>query len=477
MSSEPRRSASDVLFAPFDKFCRFLGRYFSYFKPTELNYRLFDGDFTPPTSDRRENFIPVRLPVIVARLLAPYKSDANESRKRAEFIKLGSARFHYDVLELLDDLHESFAPFDPDSDALFEPEYGPAERAERRERFATRLKDALTASNYFEIPRSVVDRLLQIKLPGALPVVAKYDDFLEYRIFARGVVQEPTIVRPPHRAAGRSLTVRSEILSRVCVFARLKVRDKAVSKRAKLLRTRLLRKKSKAAAESSEDGYTEFLVVKLFKNISLEELKMVAPKIKMKFPVFDGIKIGGTFVAGTSTSIVKIIVAGALSFTAFLALTATFCFAMFKSFLGFIHRRTAYLQKYADRLYFHSLASNFSAVNMLITGAEEQEIKEFVLGYFSALSRGGWSTELEIDEAVERWLKEQFGLAVDFESSDALRKLRDKRLLEERPGVGADGAPLLDGAGNRIPQYRVLPLDAALRALDEDWDRFFEYNV
>ena len=113
---------------------------------------------------------------------------------------------------------------------------------------------------------------------------------------------------------------------------------------------------------------------------------------------------------------------------------------------------------------------------MLITGAEEQEIKEFVLGYFSALSRGGWSTELEIDETVERWLKEQFGLAVDFESSDALRKLRDKRLLEERPGVGADGSPLLDGAGNRILQYRVLPLDAALRALDEDWDRFFEYN-
>ena len=45
-----RSSLLDLAFAPFDKFCLFLGKYFSYFAPKTLEYRLFADDFQPETS-------------------------------------------------------------------------------------------------------------------------------------------------------------------------------------------------------------------------------------------------------------------------------------------------------------------------------------------------------------------------------------------------------------------------------------------
>ena len=60
-------------------------------------------------------------------------------------------------------------------------------------------------------------------------------------------------------------------------------------------------------------------------------------------------------------------------------------------------------------------------------------------------------------------MRERFGIDVDFESEDALRKLREKGILEERPGENA-------------PIYRVKSLDETLAILDKAWDEFFEYN-
>ena len=68
-------------------------------------------------------------------------------------------------------------------------------------------------------------------------------------------------------------------------------------------------------------------------------------------------------------------------------------------------------------------------------------------------------TEEELDDRIEQWLRDRFGLELDFEVDDALRKLQDKRLLTR------DGERLT-----------VLPLDEALVRLDELWDNIFTYN-
>ena len=210
-----------------------------------------------------------------------------------------------------------------------------------------------------------------------------------------------------------------------------------------------------------------FAVAGVFRG--LEDVKMVAPKIKMRFQPFDFVKIWGGFAAGSGSAIVKFIVGAAFNIVACCLFMLGFLLLMVRNLFKFVNRRTAYLQKYAYQLYYHTLASNFAAVNSLVTAAEEQEVKEFVVGYFAALTRNDWSTEDEIDVAAEAFLKREFGLDVDFESADALRKLHEKNMIEERERV--------DEKGNIVVEYRAKSLDDALVELDEQWDDFFTYNA
>lgn len=454
----------DKLFLPFDSLCRRMSVFYPYFAIQRRKYRIYTDDFKPRTSDKRGNFIPVRYPIIVDRLLQPYQNDAQELDKRADFAKIAAARFHFESLEFLNNLQESFAPFDPDSDAQYEHKYDLEERIRRRDDFSQALKDVLEAGNYVEIPRDQLDRLLDLKIPGALPVIADYDDFIEHRLFIRGVVTNPTQRKPPWRNCGQTLILSSQTLSRVCIFARLKRDNPKLAKHIDKLR-----KNKKTTRQDNSEQLDEIIIVKLFKDVALEDLKMAAPKVKMKFQPFDFVKIWGSFAAGSGTAVVKFVTAAAFNIVACFVFMFGFLLLAIRNLCKFFNRRAAYLHKYSNQLYYHTLASNFAAVNMLVTNAEEQEVKEFVIGYFMALARGGWSTEREIDDDAEAFLLKEFDLDIDFESEDALRKLREKKLLEERDALDEQGEPTIE--------YRVQPLDEALRVLDEDWDNFFEYNV
>ena len=119
----------------------------------------------------------------------------------------------------------------------------------------------------------------------------------------------------------------------------------------------------------------EIIIVKLFKDVALEDLKMAAPKDKMKFQPFDFVKIWGSFAAGSGTAVVKFVTAAAFNIVACFVFMFGFLLLAIRNLFKFFNRRTAYLHKYSNQLYYHTLASNFAAVNMLVTNAEEQEVK------------------------------------------------------------------------------------------------------
>ena len=102
----------------------------------------------------------------------------------------------------------------------------------------------------------------------------------------------------------------------------------------------------------------------------------------------------------------------------------------------------------------HSLLASSRAGRAL----EEQEFKEAVLAYFFLLTEGP-KTESDLDERCERFLKDEFGKEVDFESDDALQKVERLRVVHKRDGV-----------------YSAIPLKDALQVLDEQWDKFFDFN-
>lgn len=235
-------------------------------------------------------------------------------------------------------------------------------------------------------------------------------------------------------------------MSRVCVLARLKPRSRSFFSELVDGDDAL-----EAQAENQE------IVLKLFKNVPLEDLKPAAPRVEPAFPLFDGLKIGGGFLGTVVAASLKLFLASAIALFGFFVLLFSFATASIKSALGLLNRRTKYLERYSSSLYYQTLVSNRAAISLLVSTAEEQATKEPILGYFAASFCDGWATEREIDDAAERWLAAHFGIVADFDAQDALAKLREKRLLERRVDADAE-------------RFRVVSLDEALRRIADDWD-------
>ena len=70
-------------------------------------------------------------------------------------------------------------------------------------------------------------------------------------------------------------------------------------------------------------------------------------------------------------------------------------------------------------------------------------------------------TKLELDQRIEAWLRERFGVDIDFEVHDALGKLERLEVLSQ------------DAEG----RLSVPPIREALTRLDRQWDGYFQFNA
>jgi hypothetical protein len=92
----------------------------------------------------------------------------------------------------------------------------------------------------------------------------------------------------------------------------------------------------------------------------------------------------------------------------------------------------------------------------MIGTAEDQECKEAFLAYYFLATAKGPPGQAELEDAVEGWLAQTFGVEVGFKVGDALDRL-DRLGLLARNGT----------------QLSALPPEAALRKLDRAWADFF----
>lgn len=87
------------------------------------------------------------------------------------------------------------------------------------------------------------------------------------------------------------------------------------------------------------------------------------------------------------------------------------------------------------------------------------QLKEMVVAYSFLLSPVRPRSARELDAAIEEWFRRALDCEVDFEVADALDKLAGMGLAACEAGL-----------------WRVVPLDAAKRRLDERWDACFEFD-
>jgi hypothetical protein len=391
-----------------------------------------------------EHFIPIRKADLVRMMRNDPALELHEREAFDHFCKLIEATLHHDFHGHLEELKNAYAPFDPDA----EPKPREVLTVEQREGLARQLFDRfdelLGKANFRRLSAEELKYSLQTNNELGVEVQANLDIFDRLEIYVRGDVIGKKIVRHWTRF-GR--TQETEI----CTYQRLAL---------------MFRLKPGAKAKQPLDSSA--VVLKLFKNIPKSDIEMLLPGTQVRMTLFDQGKIWVPTISGIGITLFKIMQgAAAVAFAslhgmlAFLALISGVFGYGLRSFYGYLNTRDRYHLNLTRSLYFQNLDSNAGVMHRLLDEAEEQEFREVLLAWWLLRQCGmAAATSEQLDRAAETWLSEKLGVAVDFEVSDALAKLKRMGLCRELPGG----------------KYRAVDLEASLAALDRAWDAQFEFN-
>ena len=391
----------------------------------------------------RERFLPIQVASIRKRILKDPRLSPLETERLSALFEMVQARFHFEFLEQIERLKVVYDPFNPDRDTLplgdLSEEQLEQQRVELRERFRKLLVDG----NYNELTHEQLVACLNLQSFGGLAVEVDLQEYADLLVYYRGL----TDVHQPRRSwimPWRKLTRSKRILKRIAILVRKK------------------------------DDPNGHVVLKLFKDVALEDLKMMTPAVNIRMPFFVKAKVGSTVAGGLGTTAWKLMTwsftVGFSGLILFLAILAGFIGAFLKGLFSFQASKTKYMQTLSSRLYFQSVANNVSALTQLVDAAEEEESKELLLAYFMLyVERDRDYSMDELDARVEAWIKKEFHRHVDFEVDDAVRKLVEKDLMVERE-VAASG----EETARTILKVHDLP--TTLRRLDKWWDEYFPWN-
>ena len=202
---------------------------------------------------------------------------------------------------------------------------------------------------------------------------------------------------------------------------------------------------------------SDYVYIKLFKNMPRSDVEMIFPNTKVRFRLLDKIKFGVTAGSGLGMGVV-----GTLGKLAMLSNPYTLVTAIaglggiaLRQATNFLNQRTRYMVVLAQNLYFHAMADNRGVMTLLADRAAEEDIKEEMLLYsVLAKERVNIANLRHVDEAIEQYLATTFGIDVDFDVDDALARLKQEGIVTELP----------DGTLETLP-----PHEAALH-IDKLWD-------
>ncbi|MDD4266964.1 MAG: DUF3754 domain-containing protein [Pirellulales bacterium] len=390
----------------------------------------------------RERFLPLKADAIFREVIRSPSLSAEQRRQFRLFLQMVRARFHFEFLEQVQQLKQLYDPFDPDRDTRLLRQWTPAEREQAFCELRCRCRDLLLSGNYVQLSREQLLACMESRNRFGLAIRVNLDDYEVLDVYYRGV-REGVYPYRNWSTCFRQRTAPVRVFSRVAILVRHKPGGR--------------RKQPKA----------DVVLVKLFKDVALEDLKMTSPEVRVQMKLLDKIKVGGTVAGGLAAPIARLLTAAMVSPILLLAVVGGCTVAFFKGLFSFLTSKTKYMQRLSSNLYHKSLANNASALALLVDAAEAEETKELLLAYHILLSEpDGNFTIQQLDARVEKWLKDRFGLPeVDFEVDDAVRKLIEKGLIEVRD------EPRADGTTDRL--LKACDLATALERLDRWWDDCF----
>ncbi|UUO23878.1 DUF3754 domain-containing protein [Colwellia sp. M166] len=283
------------------------------------------------------------------------------------------------------------------------------------------LQDALTEESLFKVRLEV-----------------EFDDFAQVVFYRRGESQLTETITSLFGL--RKQTINFTHYDRVAVFITFKDKAHFEGKNKSLI--------------GFEPGST---IVKLFQNVPKADLEMLFPNSEVRMRPIDKVVIGASAVVGGAVVLVTklgaslVLLAMLLAFWLgwradsvemtqqhFISLAiglGVFGGFIFKEWSKFKNRKIKFMKALSDNLYFKNLDNNAGVFHTLIDAAEDEDFKESVLAYSFLLNCPSGCRSVTIDEQIEHWFKSHYQCELDFEISDALRKLERMQLVEVKDGV------------------------------------------
>ena len=408
----------------------------------------------------REKFLPVTSHALLDRLTAAKQwsnGDAHDARRFLRYLSYW--RRHSYAVKLLE-LEQSYEPFSPDSDLLKTRSYSGEERLVLQRRLVAQMADLLEQANFTRVDPANVHFILTKESAYGLDLQVDLDAFEEVLIYYRGATTVTERRRDVRRAYMRWKEVRVPVFQRMLLLFKLKpfdirvrevMQEKQIDKKEAESYVRQLRGLLPATVSS------DFIYIKLFKNMPRSDVEMIFPNTKVRFRLFDKIKFGVTAGGGLGMGLFGTV--GKLAMisnpvTLFGALAGLGGIAV-RQATNFLNQRTRYMVVLAQNLYFHAMADNRGVMTLLADRAAEEDFKEEMLLYsVLAKERVNANDLRQVDEAIEQYLFNTFGVGVNFDVEDALDRLKQEGIVRTLP----------DGTLETLP-----PREAALR-IDKLWD-------
>lgn len=414
-----------------------------------LPIRLLNLDEGQSVADHadREQFIPIRVSDLVGFLctesgpLAGQKvSDVEQARFR-RFARSVAAHIHAVYLAELRQLKDTYATFDPDADPKPLARPSDAERAIALDKLFETFVHLMTRANYRRLSPDELKIVMEGASDWGIDMDVAWNAFDKIEVFYRGKGTS-TRFRRNWRRWFRKEAVTVPTFTRVAVVL-----------------------KQRAHNRLGEDADTRSVFMKLFKDIPQMDIEMLLPGTRLKMPGLERLKLGGSITSSVGYVAWKVGMSFTSLTTAFLAGSFLTLYAPvalvlgygYKTWYGFQVTKQQYSLQLTQSLYYQNLDNNAGVLFRMLDEAEEQEVREALLGYFYLWRYAGdrgWTPD-ELDDYVELDIEKRLNLPVDFEIRDAMQKLVAAGLVE------SDGE-----------RYRALPIDTAQAKLDELWDRY-----
>lgn len=414
-----------------------------------------------------ERFIPLSRLEINTRLALPELWPAEQATDTKRFFRYLSAWRHVTYNEFLDRLDSDYNYFSPDADIILTDDKSPEELAELRTDFLALIRRLLEQANFNEIPQNQLDNLLTRESEYGLDLHVDFADYDEVMVFWRGTGQKTRTLRRLKNLYLKKETVSFHIYKRL--FLLLKLKDPERRIKEMIAKEGMTEKRARKELKQRRqmlptDASSRYIYLKMFKDIPRSDMEMMFPNTRVKIRASDKVKLTLTAGSGLGGAIagplMKVIAA-----TSLLALSPmTWAIAGLglagvasRQVGNIVAQRNRYRAILAQNLYFHSLADNRAAITLLTSRAEEEDIKEEMLLYSVLAKTNVRRDELpDVKAAIVGYLETEYGVKVDFDAEDALRRLMHDGVVTQSP----------DG------MLRALTPRQGIEHLDQLWDGY-----